>query len=191
MKEISLIIFAYLIGSVSTAIIVCRCMRLPDPRSLGSKNPGATNVMRIGGKKAAAITLLGDAIKGVIPVLLAKYFGLTNYWLASVALVVVIGHVFPIFFGFKGGKGVATSVGAILALSLPLGLALVATWLVIAYVFRYSSVAALVATVMLPIYAFFITKATYCIPLICLSVLVLSCHHENIRNLIQGSETKI
>src|SRR5689334_17854922 len=135
-------IIAYLIGSISTAIVTCKIMRLPDPRDQGSGNPGATNVLRFGGKKAAIITLMGDMLKGVIPVLAAKWFGFNTVGLSLVAFAAFLGHLYPIFFRFQGGKGVATAFGCFIALSWPLGLLLAATWLIIAILFRYSSLAA-------------------------------------------------
>ena len=150
-------VIAYLIGSLSSAIIVCRAAGLPDPRTQGSKNPGATNVLRIGGKKAAAITLLGDLLKGVIPVLAAKWFGLNDMGLALVTFAAFFGHLFPIYFQFEGGKGVATLLGCLLALSWPTGLAWMATWFVVAVCFRYSSLSSLVASVFAPFYIWYFT----------------------------------
>ena len=139
-----LIVLAYLFGSVSTAIIVCKVMGLPDPRSQGSNNPGATNVLRIGGKKAAAITLFGDALKGVIPVFIAKFTASNDAALALVGMAAFLGHLYPIFFQFKGGKGVATAFGVLATISWPTGLCLLASWLLIAKVFKISSLAALI-----------------------------------------------
>lgn len=139
------IVLGYLAGSVSTAIIVCRAMGLPDPRNEGSRNPGATNVLRLGGKKAAAITLAGDFLKGLLPVLLARLAGVEATGLALIALAAFLGHLYPIFFGFQGGKGVATAFGAILGLSAPVALAALATWLIMAFVLRISSLSALTA----------------------------------------------
>ncbi|MBL8252740.1 MAG: glycerol-3-phosphate 1-O-acyltransferase PlsY, partial [Candidatus Competibacter sp.] len=132
------IVLGYLAGSVSTAIIVCRAMGLPDPRNEGSRNPGATNVLRLGGKKAAAITLAGDFLKGLLPVLFARLAGVEATGLALIALAAFLGHLYPIFFGFQGGKGVATAFGAILGLSYPVALAALATWLFMAFVVRIS-----------------------------------------------------
>ena len=146
------IILAYLIGSLSSAIIISRLMKLPDPRSFGSNNPGATNVLRIGNKKAALLTLLGDMLKGCIPVLVAKYLGLNNQLLALVAMAAFIGHLWPIFFGFNGGKGVATALGTYLALSPLAGFCVITTWLLTAIAFRYSSLASLVTAILGPFY---------------------------------------
>ncbi|TAK75743.1 MAG: glycerol-3-phosphate 1-O-acyltransferase PlsY [Gammaproteobacteria bacterium] len=186
------VIIAYLIGSISSAIIVCKIMGLPDPRTQGSRNPGATNVLRIGGKKAAAITLLGDMLKGVIPVLLAKWYGLDDLGLALTAFAAFIGHLFPIFFGFEGGKGVATFIGCLLALCLPAGLTWVGTWLVIAVVFRYSSLAALIASLLAPVDIWCFTHAsTYTVAVALMSVILIYRHRRNIYNLFTGTESKI
>ena len=150
------VVAAYLIGSLSFAVIVSRVMGLNDPRTYGSGNPGATNVLRSGSKAAAAVTLLLDALKGLVPVLLVKlfgeHFGLGDSTLALVALAAFLGHLYPVFFGFKGGKGVATALGVLLGISGWLGLATALTWLLIAVFFRYSSLAALVASIFAPVY---------------------------------------
>ena len=137
--DIILIIIAYLIGSLSSAIIVCKLMGLPDPRGEGSGNPGATNVLRFGGKKAAAITLLGDTLKGLLPVLLAKYLDITILGIALVGLAAFLGHLYPIFFEFKGGKGVATMLGVLFGFSWWIGLATAGTWLFVAKILKISS----------------------------------------------------
>ena len=152
MLEAILILCGYLAGSLSAAIITCKLMGLPDPRTQGSNNPGATNVLRVAGKKAAAITLLGDAIKGVIPVLVAQMMSATPLFLSLVALAAFLGHLYPVFFNFRGGKGVATAFGVLVALAWPVGLALLATWLIMAKVFNISSLAALVAACLSPLY---------------------------------------
>ncbi len=185
------VIIAYLIGSISSAIIVCKLMRLPDPRTEGSQNPGATNVLRIGGKKAAVITLLGDVLKGVIPVLAAKWYGLDILGLSMVTLAAFLGHLYPIFFGFQGGKGVATALGCLAALAWPVGLSLAVTWLIIAIIFRYSSLAALVASVLSPIYTWYFTNWDYTIMALIMSSLLIYRHRQNIRNLLSGKEDKI
>ena len=188
----TLILFAYLMGSVASAILVCRIMGLTDPRSGGSGNPGATNVMRLHGKKAAVLTLAGDVMKGVIPVLLAVYLKQTDLIIALCGLAAFAGHVFPIFFGFKGGKGVATLIGVLFATHWLLGLGFVVTWLVVAGLFRYSSLAALVAACLSPIYAWLILEAlSY---LVCHSIMVVMLvwrHQSNIKNLLNGNEGKI
>ena len=183
---------AYLFGSISSAIIVCKLMRLPDPRTQGSKNPGATNVLRIGGKKAAAITLLGDVLKGVIPVLAAKWYGLDEFGLALVTFAAFLGHLFPIFFRFEGGKGVATAIGCLLALSWPTGLCWMATWFVMALLFRYSSLASLTASILAPLYIWLFTGSLiYTITIGVMTLLLIIRHRSNIANLMAGRESKI
>ncbi len=184
------VVVAYLCGSLSAAIITCKLMGLPDPRSQGSRNPGATNVLRIGGKKAALITLAGDAIKGVIPVVLAQAFGVDGIWLAATALAAFLGHLWPVFFGFEGGKGVATGFGVVFALEWRLGLCLVGIWVLMAVLFRYSSLAALTAFALAPVIAFWFWPA-YAMPLVVLSTLLIWRHQENIRKLRSGEESKI
>lgn len=185
------IIIAYCFGSISSAIITCKLLRLPDPRTQGSGNPGATNVLRIGGKKAALATLLGDILKGVIPVLLAKWYGLATLGLALVALAAFIGHLYPVFFRFQGGKGVATFFGCILALAWPVGVAIIATWLIIAILFRYSSLAAVISAIAAPFYTWFFTSPTYTIIVCVISILLIYRHRSNIQNLLAGKEDKI
>jgi len=185
-----LLIAAYLCGSISSAILACKLMGLPDPRTQGSGNPGATNVLRMAGKKLAIVVLVGDALKGAIPVLVAKLF-LPPQLLGWVALAAFLGHLFPVFFQFKGGKGVATAIGGILALAWPLGLALIATWLLFAFLFRYSSLAALIAAALVPVYAYWLAPPGNYLPLIVMSVLLIYRHHSNIRNLLAGTESKI
>lgn len=192
MTTVTSIIIAYLFGSLSSAIIVCRLFRLPDPRTEGSQNPGATNVLRIGGKVPAILTLLGDTLKGVIPVLIAKWLGMNDTTLALVAFAAFIGHLYPIFFGFTGGKGVATLIGCLLALSLPTGLAWLATWLLVALLFRYSSLAALTATLLAPIYIWYFTKNGIYVETLCvIAVFVFVRHKSNIVKLMKGEESKI
>lgn len=185
------IIIAYLFGSISSAIVTCRLFGLPDPRTQGSGNPGATNVLRVGGKLPAVITLLGDVLKGVIPVLLAKALSLPTLSLALVAFAAFIGHLYPVFFNFRGGKGVATTLGCLSALSWPLGLALILTWLLIAILFRYSSLAALITAISAPFYTGYLTNETYTIMVICMSVILIYRHRKNIYQLWQGNEDKI
>ena len=187
-----LIIFAYLIGSISAAIIVCKLLNLPDPRTQGSNNPGATNVLRIGGKKAAAIVLLGDGLKGFIPVAIGHYLSLDLSALAWIALAAFLGHVYPIFFGFKGGKGVATFIGALLGLNVLVGLAFVATWLFVAKVLKISSLSALIATLLAPLYCYLLTnnpEASYIVALI--GVWIFFTHRSNIKRMISGEEDTI
>lgn len=185
------VIIAYFIGSISTAIVTCKIMGLPDPRQQGSGNPGATNVLRLGGKKAAFITLLGDVMKGVIPVLAAKGCGFDAIGLSLIAFAAFAGHLYPIFFRFQGGKGVATAFGCLVALSWPLGLTLASTWLIIAILFRYSSLAALVSALLAPFYAWYFTSPIYTVATSVIGALLIYRHHKNIQNLITGKESKI
>ena len=192
MLETILIFAGYLSGSLSAAIITCRLMGLPDPRTQGSNNPGATNVLRVGGKKAAAITLFGDAIKGVIPVVAAQLMSAPPLILALVALAAFIGHLYPVFFNFRGGKGVATSFGVLVALAWPAGIAMLLTWLVMAKLFNISSLAALTASVLGPLYMWWLRpQQEFIIVAAVISVMLLWRHRSNIRNLIKGTEGKI
>lgn len=180
---------AYLLGSISSAIVVCRLMGLPDPRGEGSGNPGATNVFRIGGKKAAAITLAGDVLKGLIPVLLAKAFGVSELILLAVVLAAFMGHLFPVFFGFRGGKGVATGFGVLLGASWLLGLMVFATWLLAYKLFKVSSLSALSAAVLTPVYAWFVTGSVNMLAVsLFISTILLWRHESNIRRLLAGEE---
>ena len=184
------LIASYLLGSVSSAIIICRILGLPDPRTEGSKNPGATNVLRIGGKKVAAFVLIFDGLKGAMPVLLAHYFGLSLFELTIILLSAFLGHVFPIYYGFKGGKGVATYLGGLIGLNFFVGLTFSIIWLIVAKVIKVSSIAALTATLLSPIYFYFITthdmKATLVIFLI--NLFIYFTHRENIRRIMNGKE---
>jgi glycerol-3-phosphate acyltransferase PlsY len=186
------VVIAYLMGSLSTAIIVCKAMGLPDPRTEGSQNPGATNVLRFGGKKAAAITLAGDALKGLIPVLIGHALQLNISQLGIIGFAAFLGHLYPVFFSFRGGKGVATAFGAIVGISWLTGLAVLGTWLVMARLFNISSLAALTAAALAPLYFWLIEPD---IPLlvtaILMSVILILRHHSNIRKLLQGKEGRI
>ena len=192
-----LVACGYLFGSISSAIIVCKLMGLPDPRTQGSNNPGATNVLRFGGKKAAAITLFGDSIKGVIPVVVARLLDADNTTLMYVGFAAFVGHLYPLFFGFRGGKGVATAFGMFLALHWQVGLAIIATWLVVAKGFRISSLSALIASALAPLYIWWLTPADmdgrlrWIIVTIVITVLLFWRHRSNIHNLIRGSESSI
>lgn len=186
------VVLGYLAGSISTAIIVCRVMGLPDPRSEGSHNPGATNVLRFGGKKAAAITLAGDFLKGLLPVLLARWLGLNETGLALTALAAFLGHLYPVFFSFAGGKGVATAFGAILGLSWPVALAALATWLFMAFVVRISSLSALTAAALAPLFGWwFGLPGVYIAVILVMVGLLVWRHRSNIRKLLAGAEDKI
>lgn len=190
--DYSLIILAYLFGSISTAIIVCKVMGLPDPRSEGSGNPGATNVLRVGGKKAAAITLFGDFIKGLIPVLVAKYLDVTHLVVALVGFAAFIGHLYPVFFHFRGGKGVATMLGVLFGFDLYVGLATAGTWLFVAKVLNISSLSALVATLLAPFYIWQLAPSNELITTTAVMTVILYWRHRsNIKNLLSGKEGKI
>ncbi len=183
---------AYLLGSVSSAIVVSRAMGLTDPRTVGSRNPGATNVLRSGGKLAAALTLAGDILKGVAAVLAAQWLTDDPVILASTGGAVFLGHLFPVWHGFKGGKGVATALGVWLTLSPWVGVALIATWLCMAVIFRYSSLAAIVASAAAPFFAWWLVpEPSFLVAMIVMSVLLLYRHRSNIRNLIAGRESRI
>ncbi|MBX3610829.1 MAG: glycerol-3-phosphate 1-O-acyltransferase PlsY [Hydrogenophaga sp.] len=192
---------AYLIGSLSFAVVVSRAMGLADPRTYGSKNPGATNVLRSGSKAAAIVTLLLDAFKGWLPVVLVQMFGepygLGNGTVAMVGLAAFLGHLFPVFFRFQGGKGVATAAGVILAFNPWLGLASLATWVIVAFFFRYSSLASIVTAVFAPAYFLLGAGVAWSAPgvmvlgLAVMSVLLVWRHAENINRLIAGKESKL
>jgi len=182
----------YLFGSISTAIIVCKLMGLPDPRTTGSRNPGATNVARIGGKKAAALTLAGDLLKGLIPVLIAHALQADATVLAGTALAAFLGHLYPVFFGFQGGKGVATALGVIYGLYWPVGLLTTAVWLAMALLFRISSLAALTAMLVMPAGFYWLQpQAPIIVAMVILTLLLFWRHRGNIANLLNGREGKI
>jgi glycerol-3-phosphate acyltransferase PlsY len=187
-----LIIGAYLLGSVSSAILVCRAMGLPDPRTQGSNNPGATNVLRIGGKKAAAVTLVGDSFKGLIPMLVAHGLGASEIVLALTAMAAFLGHLYPVFFGFQGGKGVATALGAQFGLHWGLGLTVAGTWLFVAKVMNISSLAALISMALAPLYLWLIWPSHELVIMqTMMTVMLIWRHRSNIRNLMSGAEGKI
>ena len=194
-------LLAYLLGSLSFAVIVSRVLGLNDPRSYGSKNPGATNVLRSGNKAAAVATLLLDGLKGWLAVALVKWFGgdwgLGDGTLAAVALAVFLGHLYPVFFRFKGGKGVATAAGVLLGVNWVLGLATLATWLIVAFFSRYSSLAAIAAAVFAPLFYLLGDRAAWYVDksivaaLIAISALLLYRHRENINRLLKGTESRL
>ena len=185
-------LFGYLLGSVSTAIITCKIMGLADPRTVGSQNPGATNVLRAGGKKAAIITLLGDMLKGLIPVLIAVLLGMSNEVIAAAGVAAFLGHLFPLYYGFKGGKGVATILGVLLGTHWLLGLGTIGIWLGVALTFRYSSLSALVAASGSPVLAWYITQSqVITISVAFMAALLIWRHKKNISNLVNGKEDKI
>ena len=198
--NILLIPLAYLIGSISFAVVVSKCMRLPDPHTYGSGNPGATNVLRTGNKLAAALTFIGDALKGYFAVMLARVLlgdesltsTLSSWVLCGVVLAVFLGHLFPIFHGFKGGKGVATACGILFGVNVILGIATLSTWIIVAVFLRYSSLAALAAAVFGPIYFVFLFGfQPMGIALLLVCLLLVWRHRGNIANLINGTESRI
>jgi glycerol-3-phosphate acyltransferase PlsY len=197
MNTLLFTVAAYLIGSISFAVVVSKLFRLSDPRTYGSKNPGATNVLRSGNKKAAILTLIGDGFKGWLAVWLAyrfgPRFGVEDTGIALVVLAVFLGHLWPVFFRFVGGKGVATALGVLLALNIWLGLATMATWLIIAFAFRYSSLAALVAAIFAPFYygLLFGSESGILLSVLAMSLLLVYRHQKNIANLMAGKEGKI
>lgn len=183
---------AYLIGSLSAAIIICKILGLPDPRTQGSRNPGATNVLRIAGKKTAAVVLLGDVLKGLIPVMTARTFEVEDHVVAAVGLAAFLGHLYPIFFGFHGGKGVATALGILLGLAWPVAVAVLASWLLMAKVFHISSLSAITAAMAAPLYAWWLLDSTPILVMICvISAMLLWRHRTNIQRLLSGAEGKI
>jgi glycerol-3-phosphate acyltransferase PlsY len=196
MENLIVAVVAYLIGSVSFAVIVSSVMGLADPRSYGSKNPGATNVLRSGNKTAAILTLLGDAFKGWLAVWLVDHYGarygLDDNAIALAAIAVFLGHLYPVYFRFKGGKGVATAAGVLLAINPVLGFATMLTWLIIAFFFRYSSLAALAAAVFAPLFDGFLFGANViALSIVAMSSLLIWRHRGNIAKLMAGKESRI
>jgi len=188
----ALILIAYLVGSINSAIILSKVLKLPDPRTQGSKNPGATNMLRIGGKKIAAFVLLIDVWKGLSPILLAYSYTSSSLELSIIALSAFLGHVYPVFYSFKGGKGVATFIGGLIGINPLVGLSFILIWLFVAKVLNISSISALVATLLTPIVFHFIEmdiEATGVITLICLWIFFT--HRSNIRRLVSGEEGQI
>lgn len=192
MTALTILIFAlaYLAGSVSSAVLVCRLFNLPDPRGEGSGNPGATNVYRIGGKLPAVLVLVGDILKGTIPVWGAYFLGLTPIYLGFVAIFACLGHIYPLFFGFKGGKAVATAFGAMLPIGLGLSALLILCWAVLVAISGYSSLAAIVTVALAPLFTWFI-KPAYSLPVAMLAILIILRHRQNIVRLLKGEEGKI
>ena len=185
-------VLAYLMGSISSAVLAARLFGMPDPRTVGSGNPGATNVLRQGNKAAAAATLVGDVIKGTLPVLIARWFTSDPGILALVAVTAFLGHLYPVFFGFKGGKGVATALGVFLGLNPWMGLALIATWLVVALVFRYSSLAAVVTALCAIAYSlYFLPGLPYLLATTVIAAMLIWRHRTNLQRLFAGDEDKI
>lgn len=187
-----IIVSAYLIGSISTAIISCKLLKLPDPRKTGSNNPGATNVLRSGGKKAGAITLAGDMLKGLLPVLIASQLPITTTVLAATGCAAFLGHVFPVYYGFKGGKGVATFYGVLLGFHWLSGVIALVIWGLGALAFKISSLAALISIFCAPFIVWFFTHSPpLSASVLLMAILIYWRHRSNIRNLLNGSENKI
>ncbi len=192
MLPVALVVLAYLLGSISSAVVVCRLLGLPDPRTQGSNNPGATNVLRIGGKKAAAITLLGDSLKGLIPMLAGHLFGAGPSLLAAIGLAAFLGHLYPVFFGFRGGKGVATALGVQFGLWWPIGLTVAAIWLFVAKVLKISSLSALICMALAPLIVWsFWPEPVLVGAQILISVLLFWRHRSNIAKLMSGEESRL
>ena len=186
------IILSYLLGSIPSAILVARIMRLPDPRQIGSGNPGATNVLRTGNKKAAAITLVSDLLKGLIPLLIARLLGFDLIIICLMGMAAVIGHMYPVFLNFKGGKGVATTLGVLFGISWPLAVLWIVMWLSTARLSGYSSLAAIVAMTSLPVVTWLLNfQQAILVFCIAICALVLWRHRSNINNLLSGKESKI
>ncbi|MGH6636744.1 MAG: glycerol-3-phosphate 1-O-acyltransferase PlsY [Gammaproteobacteria bacterium] len=190
--ETVFVLLSYLIGSVSSAILICKVLGSVDPRTRGSGNPGATNVLRLYGKKAALATLAGDLLKGLIPFLIGKMLSLPEATLATMGVAVFIGHLYPVFFGFQGGKGVATFIGVLYGIAWPLGTLFMLEWVLIAVVFRISSLSALVAAVSSPFIVHAVTGSVYFLAAVCVMVaFIFWRHRSNIAKLIAGTEGKI
>ena len=181
---------AYLCGSLSSAVLICRTFKLPDPRLSGSGNPGATNVLRLGGRLPASLVLVSDILKGTIPTFLGYLLGIEPVYLGIIAIAACLGHIFPLFFKFKGGKAVATAFGAMLPIGLDLAGLLIMTWLLTVFVFGYSSLAAIITVSIAPLFTYLI-KPVYIIPVAMLTLFILVRHHENIVRLWRGEESKI
>ncbi len=189
---IVLVLISYLMGSICSAIIVCSLFNLPDPREEGSKNPGATNVLRLAGKQYAALVLLVDILKGTIPVVLANALDASPAIVSLTVLVAVLGHMYPIFFNFKGGKGVATAIGALLGFHFIIGVMVIATWLLVVNFSRYASLASIISIILSPLYALLITQDLSIFPPLCfMAILILFKHKNNMTRLIDGNEPKV
>lgn len=187
---LAMIIAAYLLGSVSSAILVCRMLGLPDPRTTGSNNPGATNVLRISNKITAATVLFLDILKGTIPVWGAYFLQIEPIYLGVIGVAACLGHMYPLFFNFQGGKAVATALGTLLPIGLGLGTILIFTWIIVAKLTKYSSLAAIVTVSLAPLYVFLL-KPLYVYPTLMLSLLIIWRHKDNILRLLKGTESKI
>ena len=188
--EISVLIIAYLMGSFSSAIIISKLMGLGDPRDSGSHNPGATNMVRIAGKRAGALTFIGDILKGVIPVLIAQYFDLSILWASGVVVAAFLGHCLPIFFSFKGGKGVATVFGAVSTMNWQIGLVILAVWVIFFIFFHISSLSGIASAITLPFASYYFAPESY-LPMSIMALLMIWRHQENIKGLLSGNEERI
>ncbi|MGQ4275458.1 glycerol-3-phosphate 1-O-acyltransferase PlsY [Pseudidiomarina sp. E22-M8] len=184
------IVVAYLFGSLSSAVIICKLFGLPDPRVTGSKNPGATNVYRLGGKVPAILTLSFDVLKGMIPVWVSYFLGITPLFLGMIAVAACLGHIFPLYFQFRGGKAVATALGTMFPVAWEMALLLIATWLLVFRIGKVSSLAAIITVTLAPFYAYWI-KPQYTVPTIMISILIIWRHQANISRLRHGSEQRI
>ncbi|PCJ50293.1 MAG: acyl-phosphate glycerol 3-phosphate acyltransferase [Gammaproteobacteria bacterium] len=188
--EITVLIFAYLLGSISSAIIICKLMGMADPREVGSHNPGATNVLRIGGRKAAILTFAFDVLKGVIPVLVAKYFDFSILWLSGVVAATFLGHCLPIFFSFQGGKGVATAFGALTTMNWQIGLVILIVWVIVFMLFRISSLAGISSASAIPIATWYFSVESV-LPMTIMALLMIWRHQDNIKGLLSGDEQRL
>jgi glycerol-3-phosphate acyltransferase PlsY len=190
--SILMVVLGYLSGSLCSAVIVCKAFGLGDPREQGSNNPGATNVLRLHGKKYAAMVLIGDMLKGTIPVVIGHLLGVSDGGLGYIALACTLGHIFPIFFKFKGGKGVATALGTYFGLNIFLGLTCLAIWIIVAYFKKYSSLASLITVCFAPLYAvIFMKSGAVFFPVFLMSFIIIGKHHENIQRLWRGEESRL
>jgi glycerol-3-phosphate acyltransferase PlsY len=188
---LSCTVIAYLMGSISSAILICKAFGLADPRTQGSGNPGATNVLRLGGKLPAALVFVSDCLKGLLPVLLAKWLHFPDLWLGLVGLAAFLGHLYPIFFRFQGGKGIATAFGVVLALSLSLAGILFAIWFIIILMTRYVSLASMLAAAALPLFAYWLQQSDFTLALSLMAILTIWRHRNNIVKLCTGMESKL
>ncbi|CAG18866.1 glycerol-3-phosphate 1-O-acyltransferase PlsY [Photobacterium profundum] len=185
-----IIIGAYLLGSISSAVLISRLYRLPDPRDSGSGNPGATNVLRLGGKSAASMVLVCDVLKGMLPVWLSYFLNINPFLLGIIGIAACLGHIYPIFFHFRGGKGVATALGALAPIGWDLSGMLIGTWLLTVFITGYSSLGSLITALAAPLLTWFV-KPEYTMAVSMLSCLIVLRHHDNLRRLFEGKETKI